>query len=380
MKTIARYSIFALLIFFLSTKAFADGKFYFYHEGVPPDTPYQRAFLIFHESTETLILQSKYEISESQSIDSLGWVVPVPSVPEITSFDADIANRLFSTANMHTQPRVVKVSSFFASLPYIIFLLSFFSLLLLLLLYPVLKKIGMSSAKWLKLAKICFKTFVISYIVLFFWGAFMPALSRQFKGKDVEIIKAQKAGIYDVKVIKSEKTDAIIEWLNENNFNFNETDSVIFDDYISRDWCFVVAKIQPEPETKKSKITHNGLVAPLVQKFDTEKAIYPTALTATIGTETQILLYTLSDNKLDCKDRLKLQIARKTHPSRFHTKYIMPEEEISDSFLFNLFEDLEQEMFICKFKDTLTAEQMKTDIVLENATDNKPYRETKIVW
>jgi hypothetical protein len=380
MKNTARCALLALSIGILSTIAYADGKFYFYREGVPADIPYQRAFLIFHENTETLILQSKYEISSSQSIDSLGWVVPIPSVPEITSFDADIADHYFRNASISAQPRVIKVSSFFTMLPSILFLFSFLCILILILLYPVLKKFGMSSAKWHRLANICFYTFVISFFVSFFWGAFMPALSRQSSGEEVEIVKTQKAGIYDVKVIKSENTEAIIEWLKENNFNFNETDSAIFDDYISRDWCFVVAKVQPDPGTKKNKITHNGLAAPLILKFHTEKAIYPTALTATIGTKTQILLYTLSDNKLDCKDRLKLQAARKTNTLRFNPKYIFNKEENTDSFLFDLFENLDQEMIICKFKDTLTAEQMQSDIVLENTPDNKPYYETKIVW
>lgn len=60
MKNIARNIILFFLICFPSIKAFADGKFYI-HENIPADIPYQRAFIIFHENTETMILQSKYK-------------------------------------------------------------------------------------------------------------------------------------------------------------------------------------------------------------------------------------------------------------------------------------------------------------------------------
>ena len=116
----------------------------------------------------------------------------------------------------------------------------------------------------------------------------------------VEVVKAEKAGIYDIKVIQSESAEAIINWLKENAFAFNENDTRVFEDYINRKWCFVVAKVQPEAGTEEEKITYGRMVAPLILKFATEKVIYPLALTSTIGKETEILLYTLSDKKLDC--------------------------------------------------------------------------------
>ena len=45
----------------------------------------------------------------------------------------------------------------------------------------------------------------------------------------------------------------------------------------------------------------------------------------------------------------------------------------------NSFSDLPEEMIICKFKDTLTPQQMKTDIVFKDAPDNEPLRETIVI-
>ena len=66
----------------------------------------------------------------------------------------------------------------------------------------------------------------------------LPHLSSA-AGVDIEIIKTGKAGIYDVKVIRSQSAEAIVGWLTENDFGFTDNDTQIFKDYIDRGWCFV---------------------------------------------------------------------------------------------------------------------------------------------
>ena len=107
MKTVARCAVLIFIIGGLGEHALGDGKFFV--EKVPPNIPYQRAFILFYESSETLVLQSKYEFSQSEAIDSLGWVVPVPAVPDIASADADIAARFFWKASAHTQPDIQRI-------------------------------------------------------------------------------------------------------------------------------------------------------------------------------------------------------------------------------------------------------------------------------
>jgi hypothetical protein len=87
----------AAVVEILGGTAWGDGKFYV-REKVPADVPYQRAILLFHEGSETLVLQSKYDLGGSGAAAALGWVVPVPAVPEMASVDPAPAEQCFRLA------------------------------------------------------------------------------------------------------------------------------------------------------------------------------------------------------------------------------------------------------------------------------------------
>jgi len=368
-KAVARCALLIFIIGGLGGRAYGDGKF-FVGEKVPADIPYQRAFILFNGGSETLVLQSKYELSQSASVDSLGWVVPVPTVPAVASADAETTKMFFFFASLRTRPKVTRISSIFLPIIAIFFLGSVAFLLLCLVEYPFINKIGLSKAAWrCRLWKgliIAFFAFILAILTPYHLGLSL----------DVEIVKAEKVGIYDVKVIRSESAEAVLGWLRENGYGFSDTDKKVFEEYIGREWCFVVAKVEPEPETEKHKIVSEGLVAPLILKFETETAVYPLALTSTIGAETEILLYTFSENKLSCDERLTLRSARKKVSTSFMLDLLSrAEPETSE-----LFVDVPKFMYLCKFKKKLKPEEMKKDLEFEFAPDNEPYKETKLVW
>ena len=191
----------------------------------------------------------------------------------------------------------------------------------------------------------------------------------------VEVVKAEKAGIYDVKVIRSQSAEGILVWLKENGFGFGDNDVQVFENYVNRNWCFVVAKVEPDPGTEDRKIVSGKMVAPLILRFQTDRAIYPLALTSTIGAETEVLLYTLSERKLACGERLTLRRATKTNQWKFSD--LVGDEETQAAALFA---DVPKSPTLCKFKKRLKPQEMKEDIVFEFAPDNSSYQETKIVW
>jgi len=353
----------------LGERAQADGKFY-YGETVPPDIPYQRALIIFHEGSETLVLQSKYELPQSADTNSLGWVVPVPAVPEIASVDAEAATSFFFSASLRTSPNVTVISDYVGCIAVCFLLGSIGFLLLCLVEYPFLSKIGLSKAAWKRRLSNGLIVALVAFVLS------MGAVPHLGSVRGVEVIKAEKAGIYDVKVIRGENAEAILSWLKENGFAFGDSDVHVFEDYVNRKWCFVVAKVQPDPETQEHRIVSEGMVAPLILKFETDKAIYPLALTSIVGVSTEVLLYTLSQSKLSCGKRLTLRHAGSSKPANLIARLL----ETADPKTKALFENVPESMTLCKFKKKLSPDQMKKDLEFELAADNDPYVEKKIVW
>ena len=93
----------ALLFIICSIHVSANGKFFLGLEHVTPGVPYQRALLIFDEGKETLVLQSTFSL-EDFSIGgfNLGWVVPVPSIPDLDSLTSEQASELFFALNLRS--------------------------------------------------------------------------------------------------------------------------------------------------------------------------------------------------------------------------------------------------------------------------------------
>ena len=378
MKVISRFALLLIIIGGFCTNVYGDGKMYI-PDRIPADIPYQRAFLVFHEGFETLILQSKYEFSQSADVNSIGWVVPVPAVPELASVDADKANYFFLWSSIKTTPNLIEIQVLLVFMFLFVLAATIVLAVVLILLHPFLNIIGMPKATWERLFRYCGRILYIGIFVLIFLfihGLFGTAGLSQKGG--IEVVKAEQVGIYDVKVIKGDSAEALVDWLKENEFSFSDKDIEVMEDYVNKKWCFVTAKVQQEQDTKKAKrkITSGGMVAPLILKFETEKAIYPLALTSVIGTKTEVLLYTLSENKLSCNQRIKLQLSRRTKTESLPLNII----SYAKPGMETIFQNIPEEMTICKFKEKLTPEQMKQDIEFEDAPDNEPYRETKIVW
>jgi hypothetical protein len=104
-----KWIVIALIVACTTDTAFADGKM-FWREKVPPKIPYQRALILYRDGTETLVLQSRYQIPKTGETTTLGWVVPVPAVPEIASMPADAARHMFTYLSMNSRPRVTRIA------------------------------------------------------------------------------------------------------------------------------------------------------------------------------------------------------------------------------------------------------------------------------
>lgn len=368
-----RYLLLLMVVAIPAIAAKGDGKF-FVREKIPAGVPYQRAILLFYEGQETLILQSKYDLPESATVDSLGWIVPVPAVPEIAGGDADMAQHCFLIASRQTQPHLFRISHLFSLPCLVLFLGGFAFMVVCLIRYPLAKRAESTRVVWSRQTRNAVLVTVIAFVLM---TISMPSLSRARGNAGVDVVKAEHTGIYDVKVIRSQSAEAIMEWLRENGFAVNDQDRQACEDYVLRGWCFVAAKVEPSAETEERKVVAEGMAAPLVLKFASERPVYPLALTATVGTETEILLYTLSDAKLTCGERLALRHAKQTEMQSI-LRSLIAQAEMEE---WPLLRDLpETPMMLCKFKARLTPAQMRQDLEFAPAPDNEPYRERLITW
>jgi len=190
----------------------------------------------------------------------------------------------------------------------------------------------------------------------------------------VEVITAQRAGIYDVRVIRADRTDALIAWLNDHGFHFGPADEVALQSYVDRGWCFVVSLINPAPGQRSGEIAVEGLAAPLILRFPSDLPVYPLALTGTGGHDTEILIYLAADQQMSAGGRLPLRYAGPMGP-RWLSAWA---RDVNVAGFFDM--PSEQCSYLSKFRGRLSPEQMRTDLVFAPDPDGRPYREIKIVW
>jgi len=365
-----RFSLSVLIVvIFFPGGAFADGKF-FGQEKVPPGIPYQRAFIAHNGEKELLIVQSKFDGKARE----FGWVVPVPSVPEVSSMEADKADWLFRRLEMQCYPEIINIKMMVFIFVGILFVF-LLGLQLLVRVHSSMtawKPTGIlgeaASARWVTI------TIIVGLIAVIVTPSLLTA-RMSGSASDVEVLDAKKVGVYDVKVIKAKTADGLIGWLKERKYSFDKQDRMVFQDYIDRNWCFVTARVSRDKSEDSSFSSPRNLVNPLALAFDTKEAVYPMALTGTIGSDILVTLYVLSDGKRDYGDKLKIRYAGVFGSG--DKSYLFSGYERSAG---NPWPWIEELSYLTKLKGSMTPEQMSKDIVLKKAKDNSPYRERIYRW
>ena len=356
-----------LLLLTTAASALADGKV-FWSETVPPRIPYQRAIILFHEGKETLVLQSRFDARGNSATNAaFGWVVPVPAVPEMASTNGWAAHGLFRRFDRASRPEPIEVLPIFfgcvGTLSTLIVLLG-----LLFLAIPALRP---WRSRHESIFRLGFNGFLFCLILGFLLPTFFSARSDVV---GVEVIRTEDIGIYEAKVIKAHDASDLLAWLNQNGFRFNAADKTVLDRYVHDGWCFVVAKIKEGTQLDEAHEKAGYLIDPIVLTFPSERAIYPLALTATIGADTDVLIYLLADQKMACAKRLPLRFAGEHRLARFADS---DATSVINGFLGTW---TKQTVWLTKFKGTLTSAQMQQDLVFTPAKDDRPYRSHVVTW
>lgn len=110
----------------------------------------------------------------------------------------------------------------------------------------------------------------------------------------VELLSHEQVGVYDVTLLASGSSGALMEWLNGHGYAFPPDGQPILDTYADQGWTFVAARVMPE----QSAIVE-GDVQPLWLSFDSPEPVYPMRLTALAGAEIDLLIYVLADHRME---------------------------------------------------------------------------------
>lgn len=92
----------------------------------------------------------------------------------------------------------------------------------------------------------------------------------------VTVIETKKVEYYDIAVLEADDPEALIKWLNNNNYQFPKEAKYLLDDYINNQWYFTAVKIDASvlSESIESQL-REGRAVPLKFTFTSSKIVYP---------------------------------------------------------------------------------------------------------
>jgi uncharacterized protein DUF2330 len=367
-----KYKITLICVFLFATIpsiGFAVGKFY--AESPAPKLPEELAIIIHDGREEILILQTSFD---GQAQD-FGWVIPLPEEPEVSNVAPGRAYHSLNELISYAHPKVITKTvgiGHITYIPPIILYISialsvlFFAWFLIRIITNFSKEKHQRKPLWF-LLPIALWLFFIATGKYEAWNP-SPIMATSKVEPGILTVGIDKhVEDYVVKVLKSTRSDYLLNWLDEYDYKYSVNDEVLFKKYVDKGWCFVTVRISPS-----SLISHGGILKPLIFCFRSNRPIYPVQLTGSGGRSLKLALYVFSDHKVEIDDRF---------PIKFADHYTMP-HWLKTHFMktppFWMEYRFEKIKFLTKFEGELSLDLMKNDLVFRNAPNNSSYRETKI--
>ncbi len=184
----------------------------------------------------------------------------------------------------------------------------------------------------------------------------------------VDIISEQSAGIFDTVTLSADDPDALINWLQDNDYNYSANDKDILDYYIQRGWVFTAMKLNVSPESAiPDYYLYN--VNPVLFRYSADSLLYPLRLSSiNAGDRTDVVAYILSDSKMTFPG------ARVEYANRIDDKEL---DEILERY--PAFGGLMgQSRYLTKLRRTFSIMEMDEDVEITPASENEEFR--KVIY
>ena len=330
--------------------AIADGRIY--ASDFTPEIPDQRALIFFDGERQVMMIENHLALPDGRPTTSLGWVVPVPNVPEIAVADPPSVNLIYYGLRQATDPQTLPVVPFVLALLPIAFLYG-----------RSLSRQDHSDARPLEIS--AWIGGIGSVLAL----VSLPAQMPTGPGSGVEVLKALQAGPLDAVVLRASSGAELVDWLKSNGFAYGERDVAAVEDYLRRKWPFVAAKLTPR---KGGAFEGASASPPLVLSFPTKEVVYPVVLTGAGGKPLDLVLYVFAANRVEPSAPIKTVFAGpRSHPVQRELGFGADHKEAAA-----LFEAVNRSAnYVTKLSGKLSPDQMRQDIRFASATIKGDFRD-----
>lgn len=253
----ARNGLFLLVFGLASGHAAADGKFFAF-EGLPVTTatPSQRSVIGFDGTTQTMAIDTAFSAHGHQ----VAWLVPLPSVPEITA----TTQGLFQSAAAITGPRISQSDGVVpgAHFACVLAIAGLFWWMVSVTRAP-------QTLKWV------IAMLPIPLVAALLIPAIGESRSMPTVLEPVTVHARGTAGIYDTAVLEARSAADLLSWLQGSGFAAPASAEPVIQDYLDRGWVFAAARVRSEVDAASAE----RRAQPLQFRFATPHPVYPMALT-----------------------------------------------------------------------------------------------------
>ncbi len=339
---------FVVTLMFALRAASADGKLY--ASDYTPEIPDQRALIAFDGERQVMLIESRVSLPDGQPTTSLGWVVPVPNVPEVAVADRSSVLRMYRQLRRNTDPRTLSV------VPLVAVLLPFAFLYV-----RDLRRNGhpdapsLSASVWVGLIGCILASVSISD---------PPPIGDT---PDIEIVKELRVGPLDAKIVRASSGSELVDWLQSNGFTYGKSDIKVIENYLQRKWLFVVAKLAPLPGTAFEGVSASP---PIVLSFSTKEIVYPVLLTVTSGEALDLTLYVLAPTRVKPNVAMRTVFAGATY---VRTDQLNMDGDKAAAALFAALND--SPSYVTKVSGNLPSDKISRDIVFNSAAGEGGFRD-----
>lgn len=248
--------------------AVADGKVFplIDYSATIPD---QQALMVWDADAkrQTMVIETRFVGGGAE----FAWVVPCPSVPEVSAATVG----LFPTLQRITEPRL---NTGEGSMP----LTALAAVAWCALLAALAPGPNRTVTILVVIAGMCALAIV-----------FMPALGKARSsaiGDGVEVLSRHVVGDFDTVTVRGSEGGGIAAWLRGHGFALDAGAEAVIGDYAHEGWCFVASRLRDRAHDDVVRTPH-----PLSFAFATERPVYPMRLTAAGSTALALDLYVLAD-------------------------------------------------------------------------------------